>query len=358
MSSRTFDLLIAITFWVSIAFLACSLGLMLFALLLRRRNAERRRHREDALKAWHELFVASVNGEVRPAFPLAATDALAVLGIWNGVKASRHDGEGTREARALDDVARRAGFDKIALAYVERGDAPEKIAGATTLGYLRDVRAADRLHALAADSDGDVSFAAARALLGIDPSTASSFLANLSRRRDWVPTRVEPVLTSAAEIVGLEFLPALAGADEEARARLLGYAAVLGPGIARTAALQSLRCDAGTETITAALRTLRTAVEPGDLLLLCTYVEHAAPAVRVQAVNALASLKEAEVDELLLIRLRDRNPWVRQRAAQGLAARTGDRQGLLERARADRFGHQSLTFAFDGSASGIEGGVL
>jgi HEAT repeat protein len=356
-SSRTFDLLIAITSWLSIAFLACSVGLMLFALALRRRNAGRRVHRDDVLKAWHELFVASVNGELRAAFPLAATDTLAVIGIWNGVKASRGDGGGSREARALDDVARSAGFDKIARTYVERGDAAEKIAGATTLGYLRDARAVDRLHILGADHDGDVSFAAARALLRIDPSTAGIFLANLSRRRDWVPTRVEPVLTAAADIVGPEFLPALARADEEARVRLLGYAATLGPGIARPAALECLRGDAATETIAAALRTLRTAVEPGDLLLLCTYVEHAAPAVRVQAVNALASLEEAEVDELLLLRLRDRNPWVRQRAAEALAARTGDRPGLLERARSDRFAHQSLTYAFEGSAPAVEGGA-
>ena len=357
MSSSSFDLLIAITFWLSIALFACGVALMLFTLLLRRRNTEKRRRREDVLKAWHDIFTAAAEGEVRPALPLAASDALAVIGMWNDVRSSLRDGE-RRDARALEDVARRAGLDKVALSYLERGDAAEKIAAATTLGYLRDQRVLDRLDVLAAHGDGDVSFAAARAMLSIEPATAGIFLANLSLRRDWVPTRVEPVLTRFAEIVGPEFLFALEQADEEARVRLLGYAATLAPVIARKAALGSLHHDAGTETIAAALRALRPVVEPGDLPLLRTFVEHESPAVRVQVANALGALRGTEADELLQILLRDGNPWVRQRAAEALAAGSGDPAAFLERASSDRFAHQSLTFALEGSAAAAERGAV
>ncbi|HTJ28187.1 MAG TPA: HEAT repeat domain-containing protein [Candidatus Limnocylindria bacterium] len=252
----------------------------------------------------------------------------------------------------LEGVARRAGLDLIALSYVYRGDAAEHIAGATALGYMHDDRAIDRLRTLADDEDGEVSLAASGAVLRIDPASAGAFVARMGRRSDWFPTRVERVVSDAAATIGAQLPGAIVAADAEERVRLLRYAGLAGVNVARAAIEASLHAEADAETIAAALRTLRDIVEMSDLPLLRRYVDHPSSAVRVQAVNALSKLEKPDVRELLLVGLRDRNGWVRQRAAEALATRNEDRRALLESVGSDKFAYQSLRHAFEDAARG------
>jgi HEAT repeats len=346
-SAVDFDRLVAIAFWTSIVLLACAAFLMAYALLLHRRNLTLHEHRDDLVDTWREIFLHSLEGEVRVPPPLSEGDAFAVLAMWNTVNESPGNKVAAGGLRLLDSVARSAGLDAIALGYVYRGDVAERIVGATALGYLREARGIDRLRALADDEDGDVSLAAAAALLKIDPSSVKSFVERLGRRPDWVATRVERVTTNAAGIVGPELPCAIVGADGEERIRLLRYAGLLGVAVARAAIDAPLRGEADAETIAAALRTLRTIVEVSDLPLLRRYSEHPSSAVRVQAVNALGRLGGSEVRELLLARLHDANAWVRQRAAEALAATVEDQRTLLERVGSDKFAYQSLRHAFE-----------
>jgi HEAT repeat protein len=349
-SAGDFERLVAVAFWTSIVLLACAACLMAYTLVLHRRNVTLREHRDDVVDTWRAIFVGSLKGEVRVPPRLSDADGFIVLATWNAVNESPGDAVMPGGLRLLDAAARGAGLDVLALGYVEHGDVAERIVGATALGYLRDARATDRLRTLADDQDGDVSFAAAASLLKIDPSSAKAFVARLSRRPDWVPTRVERAATEAAAIVGAALPDAIAQADGEERIQLLRYAGMLGVGIARAAVAAPLHGEADAETIAAALRTLRGIVEVSDVPLLRRYAEHPFSAVRVQAVNALGRLRGPEVKELLLTRLHDSNAWVRQRAAEALAATVEDQRSLLDRVGSDKFAYQSLRHALEDAA--------
>jgi hypothetical protein len=351
-SAADFDRLVAITFWTSVVLLVCAGVLMAYALVLHRRTVAVRERRDDVVDSWRALFRRALEGELSEPPALANAEAFAVLTAWNAIKDEPGEATGPDGMELLDGVARRAGLDLVALSYVYRGDAAEYIVGATALGHLRDGRAIDRLRTLADEADGEVSFAASAALLRIDPVSAAAFVERLGRRSDWFPTRVERVVREAAAIIGAKLPRAIVGADAERRVRLLRYAGLLAPGVAREAIESALHGEPDEETIAAALRTLRDNVRMDDLPLLRRYVDHPSAAVRVQTVNALSKLGGPEARPLLLARLHDSNAWVRQRAAEAIATNEDDYQVLLESVWSDKYAYQSLRHAFEGVARG------
>jgi HEAT repeat protein len=354
-SDAAFNAFVESAFRTAVVLLALSVVLMLLSLRLRRGNAVTRLRRAHAAATWRAIFARSIEADGQEVPPLAAADEFAVLRLWNDFN-ERRRGEETvspvRRAR-LAAAALRARLDVVAIRYVEHGDAPEKILGATTLGHLGDRRAAPLLRALARDRDGDVSIAAARALLKIDPRSSGEFIASVRDRLDWSPTRVERVLREAAEVLAPEFPSAVRFAKGAARIRLLRYAPILGPEATRAAVSDVLAQETEPETIAAALRGARSCLEPGDLPALEAYARHPVAGVRVQAINAIGRIATPAARELLVESLRDADAWVRLRAAQGLVAAgaASEPEAALALAGGDRYGREMLAYALEGAAT-------
>lgn len=327
-----FDRLVDDTFWFAIGVIAFSVGLMLIVLYAHYRTARRRRQVTFLTAAWKTALEKASRGE---AYEIPAADkqtAIEMLRTW--CDASETAGQSANAERVIMPqiwfiAARAAGLDALAKKFIERGDAPERIVGARTLGLLSDASAQSRLKVLCSDDDGDVSFAAAAALIRISPSFVELFVACMRDRCDWNALYVEQIVCENALILGAQFVIAVKEADNAGIRRLLEFAPLLQREVARTVAMYALehpRRDA--ENVSAALRALRFFVEPGDVTRLQRLAEDPVAGVRVQAVNALGESNNPHARASLIAHLKDPDGWVRRRAEEALARRSTDLENI------------------------------
>jgi hypothetical protein len=327
-----FDRLIEDTFWFAIAVIAFSVGLMLIVLRTHYRTARHRRQVTFLTAAWKAALEKTSRGET---YELPAVDkqtAVEMLRTW--CDASESAGRSANAERVIMPqmwfiAARAAGIDALAKKFIERGDAPERIVGARTLGLLADSSAQSRLKVLCSDNDGDVSFAAATALVRISPSFAEIFVACMRDRCDWNALYVEQVICENPLILGAQFVIAVKDADNAGIRRLLEFAPLLQREFARSVAMYALehpRRDA--ENVSAALRALRLFVEPTDVERLQRLAEDPVAGVRVQAINALGESNNPHARASLIAHLKDPDGWVRRRAEEALARRGADMENI------------------------------
>jgi HEAT repeats len=318
------DRLLDDAFWFAIAMIVSSVCLILIVLWLQGRNAGRRRRIESDLRDWNALFARKLKGEVCEFPVIEKATAVDVLRMWHEFAEQSLEASNRNElSQRLDAMARSIMLDKIALEFIDHGDTPEKIVGARVLGYLGAPSVGFRLATLCSDKDGDVSFAAAAALLRIDRSFARSFLSYLRYRSDWIATHVERAVRENALILGPEFVRVIRDADDTGIGRLIAFASLLDREFVRAVTRCVLeRPQSDAENISAALRTLGPFVESADLPFLHRLSADPVAGIRVQAVNALSRLHDPRVATLLAACLNDPDPWVRRRADEALAHRS------------------------------------
>jgi HEAT repeat protein len=304
-------------YWFAVALIGASVGLMLVVLLLHRRNARYRRTVDSLLSIWKNALEQAVRGEACDVPVREKRTAVDMLRTWCDV--SETPGE---RPEAWFAAARRAKLHTLAREFVEYGDAPERVVGSRALGFLKEPSALLPLAILSDDPDGDVSFAAASALVRIDPTRAAVFVAGVRDRSNWNAPQVEQIVRENANTFGPAFVSAAQDADDDGLRRLLEFAPLLQREVVRALAMNALERPPGdSENAPAALRALRGYIEPADVSLLQRLAEDPVPAVRVQAVNALGEVDHPQAKALLVARLDDADAWVRRRAKEALAHR-------------------------------------
>lgn len=308
------DTYLAVALGVAAAALASALLLLLTILLLR------------AWRRWRAWRLARLEGGWRDAMHLALEaprttrlPRIAAIDLPDFVIAWNHFQESLR-GRSADNLAlliRRHGIDDRLLALLERRSLRLRLIAITALGHLQERRAWDALARLARDPGGIVSFAAARALLRIDPPQALKLLASsLVRREDWSLARIGSIFQELGPAVVTEPLVELLvsrprrGLERLLRLSRFGHRDRVGAIVRGWLSVSS-----DPEVLIAGLDYLE---EGEDLPLARGAARHADWAVRTAAARALGRLGAGPELPLLLDLLRDPVWWVRYRAAEAI----------------------------------------
>jgi HEAT repeat protein len=323
------ELQVTIALAVSAAALASAVLLLVTIASLR--AARRWRHWRLASHegTWHEaLHVATENPDAAPLPPIARIDLPEFLVLWN------HLQESLRGAASdnLSQLLRRQGVDRRALALLRSPSVRLRLIAITTLGHLRDDRAWGRLIAIAQERGAVMSFAAARALLRINPRQALEILGpSIVARDDWPVARIATILHELGPAVvtpalmGLMLARPRGGLERLARLARFGYREKIAP-IVRGWLSESQ--DAS--VVAAALDYVEDAE---DVPWARAAARHGDWRVRVAAARALGRVGDRRQLAALLDLLRDPVWWVRYHAAQSLVRLHGLTPSELESMR-------------------------
>jgi HEAT repeat protein len=217
----------------------------------------------------------------------------------------------------MGELLRRHGLDDRALKLLRHGSLRSRLIAMTSLGHLRDERAWNLLEAFSRDSGTVISFAAARALLRIEPRRALDVLSpSMVQRDDWSiarlgcifaelgPALVTPTLTTmliARPRKGLDRVVKLARFGDRSRVAPIvrGW----------------LSASDDADVIVAALDYVE---DIQELPWVKGAARHGEWRVRMSAAKALGRIGSATELATLLELLRDAVWWVRYHAAQAL----------------------------------------
>lgn len=268
-------------------------------------------------------------------------DVRILLGLWNRV----HDAIKGSARTPLLDLALRIGLDRAARRMFWRRDIRDRLLAITTLGRLADRVLWDELVQLASTRDLALSLAAARAMVRIDPSSATTLLLPIvAERDDWPPSTVALMLEEAgADVISEPLVNAILRTPQERAHRLIRYLG-LAHGEATVPLLNRLiREVESIEGITACLRVF---TDANDVGVIQRFLHHPSWEVRVCAVKALGRLGTRRDEASLIAMLSDLEWWVRYRAAHALCGLVSDDVDRLERLRhthRDPFARDILT---------------
>ena len=285
-------------------------------LLIFRAAYQRRQRRRDTLTAaWQAMLIRSLGSTGESLPPLPRRFAGDILCTWIYLRECLR-GEATER---LDEVGRRAGFDRLARRMARSRGRWQRLVGIAALGHLRERAAWDELRSIAQARHPVESLAAARALVHIDVEQGlAAVMPLIAVRGDWPPSRVAALLQDAGPDAIVEPLTRAAGeASPERAAQLVRYL-VLAPSAAVAPHVRKL--IAGTQDaglIRACLHVLSSAE---DAELVRPFLAHADWPVRSEAARTIGRLgTEADVPTLVRL-LGDTAWWVRYRAAQAIAS--------------------------------------
>lgn len=293
-----------------------------------------------ALRRWRERRIATIESQWRGQLELAAEDPRAAslppirtgdlphfLEAWNRLRATT-EGEA---AERLGSLLTLHGIDRRALALLRRRSTRLRLAAITAVGHLREPLAWARLEVLARES-GPTSFAAARAMLRIDPRNALDLLSPaIPARADWPLARLATVFEElgAAAVTGSLVTMLLRrprpGLDRVVKLARFGQPEKIS-GIVRGWLGSSTDAD----VLMAALAYIE---DPSDLPWAHGAAGHAEWRVRMAAARALGRVGGREELPALLELLRDPIWWVRYHAAHALTRLDGLEPHELERLR-------------------------
>ena len=337
-----------IAFAAAVALAAMAAALLLLLVIaamrgLRRRRVERiARQEEGWRRAMHQaLEVPST--QAADLAPISDADLPEFLALWNKLQ----DSQSGAAADNLTDLLRRNGLDARAMRLLNSRRLRSRLIAMTSMGHLREERAWSTLEALAQRGGTVVSFAAARALLRIEPRRALDVLAaSIVQRADWSvarlgcmfaelgPAIVTPSLTTmliSRPRAGLDRVVKLARFGDRARIApiMRGWLSASDDPDITMAALDYVEDDRELPWATGAAR-------------------HPEWRVRMAAAKALGRIGAASELNTLLDLLRDPVWWVRFHAAQALTRLHGmtteELQLIRERAR-DSFAADMLAHA-------------
>ena len=328
-SSSSFDIAFATT--VAAGALASAVLLLVTIALLR--GWRRARHARLATREdpWREaLYQATEDPEAATLPAISALDLPPFLILFNHLEESLRGVAAENVATLL----RRHGIDSRALRLLRRRSLRLRLIAITALGHLREERAWPRLEALSRDRGPVTSFAAARALLRIEPRRALDVLGSaIIEREDWPLARIAtlfqelgPAVVTPPLVNWLVGRPRR-GLDRVVKLARFGHRPRVAP-IVRAWLTTSDR----PEVIVAALDYVE---EASDLPWVRGAAKHEDWHVRMAAAKALARVGEHRELAVLLDLLRDPVWWVRYHAAQAMTRLHGLDPHELELLRED-----------------------
>jgi len=331
--------------------LYCALGLgaltvlvLLQVLLLGEVSRRRTVRRQQFNEQWRPFFaLCSLSDELPPSYaPLPRRRQLWFLLQWNRTQLQLRGAARERMNRALIAL----GMDRQALILL-RGRVRSKLIGLTCLRHLADPAHWQAVQPLLLSRNSIVALSAAQTLVAMDASKAMQLILPAAvNRPDWALPRLTSLCQQAGEqAVTTPLLIVLSSSEDPRRERLVPLLVQGDPRHAAPWARARLDEGAPAEYLQVALRCLCELGDPRDRHRLLRALQHEQDTVRLAALQALHKQARREDSELFLPLLSDSSWWVRQAAADSLAAVPGATleglQHLLEEVR-DRYGQDAL----------------
>jgi len=283
--------------------------------------------------AWREaLYQATEDPETAVLPPITRLDLPHFLILFN------HLGESLRGA-AADNVARllqRHGLHTRALSLMRRRSLRLRLIAITALGHLREERAWAALEAATHDRGPVTSFAAARALLRIEPRRALDVLGpSIIERDDWPLARIATIFQELGPaVITPPMVNWLVGRPRKGLDRVVKLARLGHRSRIASIVRGWLSSSDSPEVIVAALDYVE---EDSDLPWVRGAARHEDWHVRMAAARALARVGQHKELAVLLDLLRDPVWWVRYHAAQAMTSLHGlaphELENLRENAR-------------------------
>lgn len=328
------------------ALVALALALLLLAWIFAvrlwsRRRAQRiARHEETWRRAMHEALERPV-AEKLP--PIADGDLPDFLMLWNRLRESQRGAAADNMGQLLRDN----GLDRRTLALLRGGSVRSRLIAMSTLGFLGTEEAWPALEAIAGTSGAMLSFAAARALLRIEPRRALDALTpSIVQRNDWSIARLGCMFTELGPAVVTPSLTTMlvsrprAGLDRVVKLARFGERSRVAPIVRGW-----LSAGDNPDIIMAALEYVD---DERELPWVKEAALHTEWRVRMAAAKALGRIGAATELNTLLDLLRDPVWWVRYHAAQALTrlhGMTPDELRLIREKARDSFAADMLAHA-------------
>lgn len=270
-------------------------------------------------------------------------DVMYFLLLWN-----RFQEKLRRESRViLGQVMYRLDLVPTVVNYLNSREQNHRVLAALTLGNLGEKSAFNQLSRLALEDEGLAGQMAALALARIDREAAAPLIVPLiARRRDWPVSRLATLLNEIGpELAAAYFVPVLDAADKGDWPRLVRLVGLIERREAITLVRRILKNESDPELLAATLAAVKGLGAAECLEDVRKYLDHHSWQVRVQAVNALASLAGKQDVPALEALLSDENWWVRYRSAQALVSLpflSYDELVSLRDRQNDRFAHDIM----------------
>jgi HEAT repeat protein len=329
---------------VALVALAAALFLLAWILVVRlrgRRRAERiARQEETWRRAMHEAMERPVEERLPP---IADGDLPEFLMLWNRLRETQRG----PAAENMSQLLRDNGLDKRAMALLRGGSVRSRLIAMSTLGFVGAEEAWPELEAIAGSSSAMLSFAAARALLRIEPRRALDALTlSIVQRNDWSVARLGCMFTELGPALVTPSLTTMlvsrprAGLDRVVKLARFGERSRVAP-IMRG----WLSSSDNPDIIMAALEYVD---DERELPWAKGAATHAEWRVRMAAAKALGRIGAATELNTLLDLLRDPVWWVRYHAAQALTrlhGMTPDELRLIREKARDSFAADMLAHA-------------
>jgi HEAT repeat protein len=322
---------------------AMVVGVALEILVLRRRTAARERAQERFVATWRPLMFDHLVGGAPALPPLPERDEESFLLLWVQLQ----DGLAGEARSRFTALARTLGARRMALRRLDGKSALGRILALRALGYLGDPADYDPVARHLDEPRPYLCVAAARALVDIDPTRAADdVVPRLSERTDW-PIPLFAMLLRGADLTRLPRMLAnlVQRLPAERLVRMLPLVSLLERDPAEALVRYLLARDREPEVLCAALERIE---GPALAPLVRRHCAHGAWTVRTQAAAALGRIGTAADRDVLLRLLRDREWWVRYRAAQGLCSGRFGPTAEIRRLAAelgDRFAHDIVEHA-------------
>ncbi|MBE0615449.1 MAG: HEAT repeat domain-containing protein [Burkholderiales bacterium] len=315
LSSVPYGILIAILLFLAVNIVL----LLLLSMVMRVRRERRQQRRERFVARWEPVLHARISGDAAALPHLAAAERLLFLGTWlHMLGYVRGDA-----AASLVQVARELGLSQYALRLLESGSPWKRIIAMRAVAALGLEQACDTLMAKAMQNRPRSSLTAVRALLQIDPERGFAALGYLLEHQKWSPAAmVEIVRVGGSQAV--QKLAALVHTVPPGHAKQMVRLIELLEGQAALPALRERLVSSGDEEeIAAILHCLGRLGQGEDRSIALGFLDHASWLVRMQAAFMLGAFGLGQDVARLVLLLRDRQWWVRYRAAQSLLRLAG-----------------------------------
>ena len=203
------------------------------------------------------------------------------------------------------------------------GNDVNKVVAFHALARLGGAAAAEAARAYLDHPGTELSRAAARCLLLINPDALGPVLDRVRRRRDWGPTRVAGMLAEIdPRTLGYGLASAIdrseAAGDADGTIRLLGFLSYGSPEVTRDACHRVLDLSGESAVLAAALRGLAEVARPDDAAVARRHARDTRAHVRLGAIRVLRAVGTGEDLALLGSMVADPDYWVRRRSAEAL----------------------------------------
>ena len=329
---------------MAVVALASALLLLAWILAVRLRGRHRAgriaRQEETWRRAMHEAMERPVAQKL-PA--ISEGDLPEFLMMWNRLRETQRGPAADNMAQLLRDN----GLDKRAMALLRAGSVRSRLIAMSTLGFLGAEEAWTALEAIAGSSEAMLSFAAARALLRIEPRRALDALTPaIVQRNDWSVARLGCMFTELGPALVTPSLTTMlvsrprAGLDRVVKLARFGERNRIAP-IMRG----WLSSSDNPDIIMAALDYVD---DERELPWAKGAAVHTEWRVRMAAARAIGKVGSREELQTLLQLLRDPVWWVRYHAAQALTrlhGMTPDELRLIRVKARDSFAADMLAHA-------------